>query len=352
MNRRDFLTLAGSSMIVPGAFGRPSHAQGTAYPTVHRLTGMESNDFVDGRPCFSPDGQTVLFMRQKLVRNGEGKLEPGNAWFCTVPAEGGEVSDFAQMAGFQFTRPDWSWVRRSFQIAFCGISNSGGENSIYLLDVASRKIKRILRGDSARNRIFSYPSWYPGAGALCVTNYWEGTNSEGFTTPGTMQHLLRCELDGKTNPLTHPTQIWPGMSSVSQVGSGPGNLPAIAFAGEPRTRAGYNQDFNQIWIRRPNGSVFAVDGLQARAPWWSPDGSLIAFESNRETSKTGHENYQIFVQDPSNPSSIFPVTSPEMAVQHAKWSPDGSRLTFAYAIGKGSQAQGIAYVDLSESWTG
>ncbi len=66
---------------------------------------------------------------------------------------------------------------------------------------------------------------------------------------------------------------------------------------------------------------------------------LLAFESNRLSP-----SYQIFVQDPSTPEKIKPVTPPGLHVQHAKWSPDGTKVVFAYSHGGG--AWGVAYIDL------
>jgi Tol biopolymer transport system component len=82
---------------------------------------------------------------------------------------------------------------------------------------------------------------------------------------------------------------------------------------------------------------------QGRAPWWSPNGTLIAFETNRFTGTS----YQICIQCPLLPWSITPVTPPGLGVQHAKWSPDSRRLVFAYAE-PGGGGQGIAYIELGD----
>ena len=61
-------------------------------------------------------------------------------------------------------------------------------------------------------------------------------------------------------------------------------------------------------------------GFDAR-PAWSPDGTRIAFTSNRDA------NYDIYVMnaDGSNPRN---VTSDPARDDHAAWHPDGRQLIF------------------------
>jgi len=98
------------------------------------------------------------------------------------------------------------------------------------------------------------------------------------------------------------------------------------------------QNKNQIWLRLPGGQLHQIQPLQGRAPWWSPDGQFLAFESNRES-----RNYQIFVQNPCDPAAFtVPVTPPGLYVQHAKWSPDATKIVFAYS--HNGNTWGIAYI--------
>lgn len=318
------------------AIGAPSPiaCQPTSYPAFNKLTQPTTEKFVDGRPAFSPDGETVLFMRGPAPTG-----EPSSLY--TINLFGGQTKEIEPIGCPQvksFTRPDWSWHRNSFAVAF------SGESSIYLLDMTTSRCRLVLKGSSDDNKIYSYPSWYPDGQSLSITNYWIGVNQNGCSSkPNPKQALLRTNVRHRAKgPLTSPQRIWPGMSSVAQdplTGS-----PLIAFAGEsPKMNLPYCQNDNQIWIRLPHGQLRQVDGGQGRAPWWSPSAKLIAFESNRCTGK----NYQIFVQDPFQPEKIIAVTPPESNVQHAKWSPDGRKLVFAYQAE--DDGWGIAYIDLGSS---
>ena len=142
--------------------------------------------------------------------------------------------------------------------------------------------------------------------------------------------------------LTHPTVIWAGMSSVSP-DTRAGN--PIVFAGQVPNSGGYNEDTNQIWILAPGQPPAELDPGQGRAPWWSPDGKLVAFESNRPFSTSQH--YRIFVQsgEALGSEDAMPATPFAMNVQHAKWSHDGKQLVFAAGFPVGGA--GIAIAELA-----
>jgi hypothetical protein len=57
-----------------------------------------------------------------------------------------------------------------------------------------------------------------------------------------------------------------------------------------------------------------------------------------------HLQWHRFVQDPFDPEIIRAVTPPTFHVQHAKWSPDGRKIVFAYS--QDGMTWGIAYIDL------
>ncbi len=124
------------------------------------------------------------------------------------------------------------------------------------------------------------------------------------------------------------------MSSVSQKNGHPitfaGQTPA---SGPPPPPDGYNEDTNQIWIQKPGGAPFQIDDEQGRAPWLSPCGNFIAFESNRASSNVN--NYLIFIYSLLD-ASIVPLTPYRMNVQHAKWSPDSRHITFAVGFAGGA----------------
>ena len=268
--------------------------------------------YVDARPVFSPDGKYVLFMRSPVD-------SPNVSSFWFVPTQGGDAVSFYENADLQATRPDWSRNRRSFQIAFTGESKDG--LGLYLLDLFTRNIEVILLPGHHK---WSYPSWYPDGAHLAISNY-----------DDSVHQVVKTDLKGNLAPLTDPHVVWAGMSSVSQTMDNPitfaGQDPAL---GPPPPPDGYDQDTNQIWIQEPGGSPFHIDDKQGRAPWWSPCGRFIAFESNRASSHLNE--YLIFIYSRLD-GSVAPLTPFGMNVQHAKWSHDSKDITFAVGFTGGGR---------------
>jgi Tol biopolymer transport system component len=73
----------------------------------------------------------------------------------------------------------------------------------------------------------------------------------------------------------------------------------------------------------PKGPGF-LQGFQARAGLWSPDGEWFAFESNRVCNDINGMTYAIFVQDAAGAKPALQVTDCKWNAQHPKWYPPGT----------------------------
>lgn len=301
---------------------------------------------VDGRPVFAPDGKSVVFMRQPNTGSPNSR-----SVLYTVATNGkGQASllfdgiNPKTNTPFNATRPDYSWCRCKYQIAFDAVGAG-----IWLLDVQTKKVKQVLEPQiGTKSYTWSYPAWYPDGKALSVTNY----NND----PEPLYHsLVKAKVNrlNQFTPLSDNQLVWPGESSVSQK-----KPKQLCFAGQspvPQpppacscvggcTPDGYAQNCNQIWIQT-DSALETIDNMQGRAPWFSPDGKRIVFESNRD-NPDHPELYRLFVYSLEN-GTVEAVTPPSLNVQHAKWSPDGKKLVFAVQLYGG--AQGIAMVQLTST---
>src|SRR3990170_671095 len=260
-------------------------------PTFRVLT--DDNNVLDTHPVFSPDGETVLFQRQDDAAS--------RAVLYSVPArghKGGKARVFFDGSNavtglpFNASRPDWSAARPHFAIAF---DDSG---TIWLLDACTKVAQPLLFSEiCADTHIWSYPAWYPSGSYLAVTDFSEA--------PATTAHQIvkaTASLPNEFVALTKNAVVWAGESTVN-----PCDSRVIAFAGQAAVAQppgpcacaggcladGYAQDCNQIWLQRGVGAA-PIDEEQGRAPWFSPCGNKIVFESNR-LNPDRPECYRLFV---------------------------------------------------------
>lgn len=311
-------------------------------PPSQRSTRFLTTDLnvVDCRPQFSADGSYIVFMRQAH----DGNPASASSLYM-IPTDGSSLNAKLLFAGTNATRPDFSWIRQNYQIAFAALGAG-----IWLLDIETQNIRQVLDSNINGQRYqWSYPAWYPDGEHLLVTNY------NSYSSETTAYHQLVKVNVNKLNEfivVTSNEEVWPGMASVSQV-----DPLMIAFAGqkptpqppEPCTCAngkcdsdGYAQDCNQIWLQKGTGKPTPIDTAQGRAPWFSPDGQLLTFESNRANPKL-IDAYRIFLYSILD-STVEALTPASMKVQHAKWSPDGRQIVFSVGLFGG--AQGIAVMDV------
>jgi len=287
----------------------------------HPITQIfpSGNNYIDGRPCFDPTGTVVLFERSG------GNLPLAQFWSINIEKVFPEEL-FYMSNNYSCFRADWSWnpTLTENQIAFTGIFNTGDQTKsiIMLLSEGGENGSANFMGvEGFVGDTLSYPAWHPNGNVLQITNY-------------SSKELIRANLNGKYKRTLTPTNMWAGMGTLNSK-----NPAMIAYAGQPVKQNGsYNQDINQVWLQNGNDDpiLFSSDapGAIGRAPWFSPEGDVIAFEAyaNGATGKM-----QIFLRaiDSLADSPIIPVSNPNQGSQHAKFSPDGSKLVWAQNTGPG-----------------
>jgi hypothetical protein len=307
------------------------------------------------RPCFDGDGKKIIFMRNSLNADAP-------PWgLFTVPAEiiepQIEPSQYYQPAygTIDATRPDWCW--ETGQVALTGTPVTGvfPPSSLWVIangpNSGAREVPITPPGPSGPTRQdrkhnydvanVMYPSWFPGGSAVGATNY--GPYQAIKMSPQTGAYTPLTAYSPpipKVAPLEHG--IWVGMTSVSRREPHP-----VAFAGQ-KPSSEYDQLVNQIWIQEElEKAPYLLEGLNAplgRAPWFSPSGDRVLFESNRLTGTGG--NYQLFISNfPGGRPIEDALTPPTWNSVHAKWSPDERWLTF-HGQNKKTGENGICLLEL------
>ena len=278
----------------------------------------------DYRPVLNGTATSVIFERTIAKSTVLYSLDLTNPNAVPTKFTPGLTSSF---------RADWSW--QTGEVVYM---NSAG---IYLSSAPNTPI--------AGTSNMTYPTWYPDAATLAVYNN-RAHQPEALPIPRTSKMNLRCTV---LEQVLANDSVWAGFPSVNQTNS---NL--IAFAGQVAQSGGsYNQDKNYIWLTDTSTTPHTVRTLapgaptnkfdpnyQGRAPWYSPDGKWIAFESNRFNSSG---LYSIFIQVADGSKPAVRVTDPRWNANHAKWYPNGTELVVTVLQSFAAIDRGIAKLDVS-----
>lgn len=113
-------------------------------------------------------------------------------------------------------------------------------------------------------------------------------------------------------------------------------LAAAAAGGANAPRLLYS-DNGDLYVSAADGSgrVALTEGTHQAAPGqWSPDGTRIAFATNRDTAgRGGSEIYVVNADGTGRTRLTFGASTAGNGKYAPIWSPDGSRIAFAYALG-------------------
>ncbi|MDQ7822295.1 MAG: hypothetical protein RDV48_05830 [Candidatus Eremiobacteraeota bacterium] len=317
----------------------------TATAAFYYVTDNPSN--IDYRCGFSPDSSTIVFER---TARGAVDYE-----LYQVPATGGTGTPFLPQSftkDYQSTRPNWSAANN--QIAFTGSSRTG--DSVWTVNPDGSGLVQVTSPEF--RPIVDYPYWFPDGKSLAVVDY-------GYNPITNYKGIIRRVWPG-TNPatvvnLTSDTQLLAGMPSVSPGGR------YVAFAAQCCVNEPYNQNANSIYIidlEAPAGTKpWLFDSGQARAPSWSPDGTVINFESNRGSPNP--DIYAIYLKrftgSPGDINGIpTKITEDSLNANHCVWSPKGTSLVMSAVLpASGSDPQagslppprGILVMDVPAGFT-
>ena len=210
-------------------------------------------------PAMSPDGKEIVF------------VSGGDIW--TVPSDGGTASLLVSHPAEE-TKPMFSPDGKT--LAFQ--SNRTGFGDVYLLDIATNKLKRLTYNDGS-DRLDSWSR----------DGQWIYFNSSSLDLWG-MRDIFRVKASGGT-----PQQVSKDRY-VNEFHASPspdGNSLAFAARGISNSQWWRNGrshiDETEIWIKKDDSySELSPRGAKQHWPMWSPDGRSLYYVSDRSGTQNIH----------------------------------------------------------------
>ncbi len=296
-------------------------------PPVEPQFLMPYDDTVtDYRSTIDPTGQFVVFER------APAGTDAFNLYLLNLDApQGGPQPFVPDVQGS--TRPDWSWA--------WGVVAFDNNEGIWMSQGGSAS---LLYGTAD----MIYAAWYPTGNYLLVMNQQNSADPNPCTS--------KILNDGSiVQQVMADASLWGGMPAVN-----PANASQFVFAGQLIAgQTTYDQSLNYIWLVDASTSPPTIRPLdqqapksgpfdpafQGRAPWWSPDGEWVAFESNR--LNPGTNTYAIYLQDSAGAAPAIQVIDTKWNGNHAKWFPGGTELFATLLQNPPASPRGIARIDVS-----
>ena len=323
----------------------------TSLPELKFLTS--SPDYHDYRPTMDKTGKRVIFERTPVQRGATTLYVINDIWSTDAPVP--FLTATSPVPPPWQTRPDCCWGKDA--VAFNGADSETDPVHVWRVDGNGKiNLRKIPHTKGA-----FYPRWSIEGGEFVTENH--GGHAKPvpcnsiFDTSG---NLNFANVDGTAG---NGIPLFGGMPAM-----GAGDLPHIAFAGQPAVSGWgnsssdepphYDENTNYIFLNTvgPHGTVTSSPmesgaclttydpNYQGRAPSWSPDGKTIVFESNRPAGG----NYAIYLHNVAD-GTLRQVTDPSLDGQHAKFFPDGKNLILCIDHPQNvPNTRGIAMVDISK----
>jgi Tol biopolymer transport system component len=285
-----------------------------------------------------PDAQTAA-TNGKIVYSGYDP-ETQRTQIYTMNPDGTGVTNITQA----HTDPNWApritygdgpeWSPDGTKISASGSSLSGGSccsRNVYVMDADGTNVQRLTNTPSTTEGEDYEPTWAPDGSWLAFTSTRGDDDGNADTTDfSSDREIYRMNADGSDEQQLTATssRFTDEQPSISPDGT------KIAFAS--------NRHWDTTGVDQLDIYVMNADGTgeprrltfdaaptypletQSQNPAWSPDGTRIAYESTRGFEGKG----EIFVRNADGSGEAINVSNDPSWDTDPAWSPDGTQITF------------------------
>ena len=269
---------------------------------ITKLTNIESS-----YPYWSPDGSQIVFQSNRLDDNSEVYI---------MDSDGLNIVRLTHSEGFD-ENPIWSPDGESILFA----TNRDGNHEIYMMDVNGENQRNI----SNHPAYDGHPNFSPdGQKIIFNSSRIMSPNhsvDSAFTRTSNIE-LYEMNLDGSNVTRVTRYPSWDTYPDISPDGT------KIAFRRRTVDNIlGKEIGNSEVFIANRDGSdAYNISNHPAHDGWpaWSPDGTKIAFASERERAR----NWQIYTIniDGSELTRLTEFDSQGAEFTKPQWSPDGDKI--------------------------
>ncbi len=288
-------TLASLALVCSKVIGMPT------VQSIQKHTNIETS-----YPHFSPDNQQIVFQSNRMDNDSE---------IYVMDINGENIKRLTHSPGLDET-PIWSPDGQ--QIVFA--SKRDGNYEIYIMD-ADGSNQRNLTNHPASD---GHPNFSPDGQSIIFNSNrvmaLERYPESAYTADSDVE-IYEMKIDGsEVNRITdYPS--WDSYPDISPDGK------RIAFRRRILTDMGSTPGNSEVFIANRDGSdAYNLSNYPEHDGWpaWSPDGSLIAFASERERAG----NWQIYLIKPDGTELTRLTEFDPHGAYYAKpqWSHDGQQI--------------------------
>jgi len=306
-------------------------------------------------PTWSPDGEQIAFVEPS---------QNSDTIFLINSQGGGEVTKIQLEAR---SINDLAWGPKGNVIAFSAIPKGPGykDHEILTYDLNTKTLVNLTNspGDDSR------PAWAIGGDKLVFQSSRDG-NPDIFVmrSDGSLQTRLTNHTESDVEPTWSSDGRHIAFSSNREgyydlylmTDSGADQKPLAVFDADDRqphwaippapvldelafaARASQSEFFNIYRASASETEIGSDENSDETMPDWSPDGTRLAFASNRSG------NYEIYITNADGSGEPLQLTDRPGSDMNPDWSPDGSQIAFESKLDTGSWNIWIMKTDGSE----